>query len=159
MIQGLRGCNGVLAASAVLAVLGIGMAGCGGGGGQAGPTREEQILATIDKAGKVVPLGPDSDEVTGTEVKEEGDFQNTYEHHDAIANLENVAYLGLNDDLIWPGALVKGTHAHEFVFEPISMARGPITLSVSLEGSGSTGPLAVQVADPKLSTVRQGIAD
>jgi hypothetical protein len=87
------------------------------------------------------------------------DFRSTYEQHDAIASLENVVYLGLNDDLIWPGALVSGTNAHQFVFEPISIARGPITLSVSLEGSGSTGPLSVRVDDPKLSTVRQGIAD
>jgi Thiol-activated cytolysin len=157
MIQGIRRRRSVVAASTLLAALG--MAGCGGGAGDKGPSREEQILATIGKAGKVVPLGPDSDLVTNTEVKDEGDFRNTYEQHDAIANLENVVYLGLNDDLIWPGAMVKGTNAHQFVFEPISIARGPITLSVSLEGSGSTGPLAVQVADPKLSTVRQGIAD
>jgi thiol-activated cytolysin len=136
----------------------VGM-GCGGGGESGGgPSREEQILATVAAAGKVVPLGQDADNITASDTVEEGDYRVTYEQHDAIRNLENVVYLGLNDDLIWPGALVKGTHAHDFVFEPIAVARGPITLSVSLEGSGSGVPLSVKVDDPKLSTVRQGIS-
>jgi hypothetical protein len=143
-------------ACAVLAWTGCG--GGGGGGGDSGPTREEQILATVSAAGKVVPLGPDADRITASDTAEEGDYRVTYEQHDAIQNLENVVYLGLNDDLVWPGALVKGTHAHDFVFEPISVARGPITLSVSLEGAGSGAPLSVKIDDPKLSTVRQGIS-
>jgi hypothetical protein len=122
------------------------------------PDREQDILDAIEEAGMVVPLGPNSDVVTASETKVEGDYEKIYEQHDALANLENVAYFGLNDDLVWPGALVKGTHAHDFVFEPIAIPRGPITMSVSLEGSGSTGPLSIVVDDPKLSTVRDGIS-
>ena len=146
-------------AAVTLAAAAFLVAGCGGGGGDGGPTREQQILAAVAKAGKVVPVGPNSNQVTATETLVEGDFKNTYEKHDAVKNMENVVYFGLNDDLIWPGALVKGTRAHDFVFEPISVPRGPITLSASLEGSGSSGPLSARVDDPKLSTVRQGIAD
>lgn len=131
---------------------------CSSGGGDDGPSREERILEIVAAAGKVVPLGANSDEISASDTADEGDYRVTYEQHDAIRNLENVVYLGLNDDLIWPGALVKGTHAHDFVFEPISVARGPLTLSVSLEGSGSNVPLSITVADPRLSTVRQGIS-
>lgn len=133
--------------------------GCGGGGGGATTSREELIQQAVDAAGKVQPLGADQDTVTGTEVREEGDYQNTYEQHDAIANLEGVAYLGLNDDVIWPGSLVSGEHLHQFVYAPVTLPRGPMTLSVSLESAGGTGQLSLTVADPKLSTIRQGIRD
>jgi thiol-activated cytolysin len=132
--------------------------GGGGGGGDGGATREAEILEAVSRAGKVVPLGPELDRVIDAQTVDEGDYRVTYEQHDALRNLENVVYLGLNDDLIWPGALVKGTHAHDFVFEPVAVPRGPITLSVSLEGTGTSGPLSVTVADPRLSTVRQGIS-
>ncbi len=146
-----------LAIAAAWAVAGCG--GGGGGGGETGPTRVEQIRTAVEQAGKVAPLGPDTDTVTDTTVLEEGDYQNTYEQHDAIKNLEGVAYLGLNDDIIWPGSLVTGEHLHQFVYEPIIVPRGPITLSVSLESAGGTGQLSLEVTDPMLSTVRQGIQD
>jgi hypothetical protein len=71
-----------------------------------------------------------------------------------------VIYLGLNDDVIWPGSLVEGTQAHDFVYVPISVDRAPVTLSISLEGSPATGESLVQtVDDPRLSNIRQGISD
>ncbi len=119
-----------------------------------------EIRAVVSEAGKVVPLANEKDEITDTSTEDEGDFRYTYEKHDVVDNIDNVVYLGLNDDVIWPGSLVRGNEAHDFVYVPISVDRAPITLSISLEGSPATGQSITKVVeDPKLSTVRQGIAD
>jgi len=120
------------------------------------PGEIDQIL---EDAGKLAPLGAEQDEVIDTWSEEDGGYRYTYEVHDVVDNIEGVAFLGLNDDVIWPGALIRGNQAHQFVYVPITVARGPITLSVSLEGSSTGGDITRVVADPHLSTVRQGIAD
>lgn len=140
----------LLLAGAALAV-----GGCGGGGSP--PSREEQIVAAVNEAGKLVPLGPNRDSFTSSEPVLDGDYKKVTEVHDALRNLESVVYLGLNDDLVWPGALVKGTLAHQFVFEPISVPRGPLTLSMSLEGTG-TSALFRTVPEPSLSSVREAVS-
>jgi thiol-activated cytolysin len=118
------------------------------------------IRNIVIEAGKIIPAAAEKDEITSTETKEEGDYRNTYEKHDVVDNIDNVTYLGLNDDVIWPGSLVEGNKANDFVYVPISVDRAPVTLSVSLEGSPATGEsLTNTVADPKLSTIRQGISD
>jgi hypothetical protein len=125
-------------------------------------TLEEKaaIRDIVSEAGKIVPASADKDEIVGSETKEEGDYRNTYEKHDVVDNIDNVVYLGLNDDVIWPGSLVEGNKANDFVYLPISVDRAPITLSISLEGSPATGEsITHTVIDPKLSTVRQGISD
>ena len=125
-------------------------------------TAEEEaaIEEIVSEAGRVVPLSEEKDEIISSETEDEGDFRYTYEKHDVVDNIDSVVYLGLNDDVIWPGCLVEGTHAHDFVYVPISIDRAPVTLSVSLEGSPATGESIVNtVEDPKLSTIRQGIAD
>jgi hypothetical protein len=107
-----------------------------------------------------VPLSAEKDEIVSSEKKDEGDFRYTYEKHDVVDNIDNVVYLGLNDDVIWPGSLVEGNKAHDFVYVPISVERAPVTLSVSLEGSPATGGSITHVVDdPTLSSIRQGISD
>ena len=115
--------------------------------------------AIMDEAGLVVPLAPQSYDTYTTTEEEDGGFRYIHEQHDAIENLEGVAYLGLNDDVIWPGSMVKGDHAHEFVYVPITVPRGPVTLSVSMENSSIGGVLHQTVASPSLHSVRQGISD
>ena len=125
-------------------------------------TREEvaAIEEIADDAGKVVPLAEEKDEIIDSTTEDKGDFRYTYEKHDVVDNIDSVVYLGLNDDVIWPGSLVEGAHAHDFVYVPISVERAPVTLSISLEGSPATGGSLVQtVEDPKLSNIRQGISD
>jgi hypothetical protein len=111
-------------------------------------------------AGKVVPLAANRDEIVSTSTEDKGNTRYTYEKHDVVDNIDNIVYLGLNDDIIWPGSLVKGIQAHDFVYVPIPVDRAPVTLSISLEGSPATGKSITRVVqDPKLSTIRQGIAD
>jgi hypothetical protein len=110
-------------------------------------------------AGKVIPSAADKDVITDTSSVDEGDYRYVYETHDVVDNVESIAYLGLNDDLVWPGNIVKGDKIESFVYEPIIVPRAPITLSVSLETSTTGESITKSVADPKLSTVRQGISD
>lgn len=118
-----------------------------------------EIAQILEEAGLLAPLAEEQDEVTDTWTEESGGYRYTYEVHDVVDNIESIAFLGLNDDVIWPGSLIRGNQAHQFVYVPVTVARAPITLSVSLEGSSTSGDLTIVVADPRLSTVRQGISD
>ena len=121
--------------------------------------REAAIDAVLADAGKVVPLEMEKDEITQIDTTVQGNYRYINEKHDVVDNIESIVYLGLNDDVIWPGSLVKGDRAHDFVYEPISFPRAPVTLSISLESSTSGSSITKVVDDPKLSTVRQGMAD
>jgi hypothetical protein len=117
-----------------------------------------EVFADImTDAGKLEPTSAEKDVILETWAEEDQGFRYTYEKHDAVDNLENVTYLGLNDDVIWPGSLVRGEKAYSWVYEPIIVPRKPITLSLSLEGAGFG--VSRVVNDPRLSTVRAGIAD
>ncbi len=118
---------------------------------------DDDFDAILQEAGKVEPLGEEHDTIIETTTEEDNGFRYTYETHDAIENLESVVYLGMNDDIVWPGNLVKGDHAHEFVYEPIMAPRAPFTMSISLESSSIGGDLSEVVNNPSLSSVRQGI--
>jgi hypothetical protein len=119
------------------------------------PAFDEVLMA----AGKTEPIAPDKDEVTEVEKDTLNGHVYTYEKHDIVDNVESIVYLGLNDDIIWPGNLVKGEKANDFVYEPIVLLRAPITFSISLESSSVGESLSQTVDEPKLSTVRQGISD
>jgi len=121
------------------------------------------IKKIVVDAGRVEPLADHDDDVKTTlptAESNDGTTRYTYEKHDVVDNIDSIAYLGLNDDIIWPGSLVRGDKAQNFVYEPIAVDRAPITLSISLEGSSATGrSITQQVDNPKLSTIRQGISD
>ena len=121
--------------------------------------RGDEINQILADAGKVEPLDDEHDTVTDTTTEEDNGFRYTYETHDAVDNLESVVYLGLNDDIVWPGNMVRGDQAHQFVYEPIATRRGPFTMSISLESSSIGGDLSETVAEPNLHNVRQGISD
>jgi hypothetical protein len=123
------------------------------------PLTEADIMSILQDAGKVVPVADDKDEIIESSSEESGGYRYTYEKHDVVDNLESIVYLGLNDDVIWPGNMVKGDRAHDFIYEPISIDRAPVTLSISLESSSTGSSIVQTVDDPKLSTIRQGISD
>jgi len=120
---------------------------------------ESDVMDVLQNAGKVSPLAAEKDEITETSTEVSGGYKYTYEKHDVVDNIESIVYLGLNDDIIWPGNLVKGDRAHDFIYEPISVDRAPTTLSISIESSSTGSSIVQEVKDPKLSTVRQGISD
>jgi hypothetical protein len=118
------------------------------------------VAQVVEQAGKLQPLSADKDVVTDTQTHDEGAFRYVTESHDASKNIQEITYLGLNDDVVWTGNLIKGTKVHQFVYEPIiGVARNSVTLSINLEGSGSGTSITEVVSDPMLSTVRQGISN
>jgi len=125
------------------------------------PSADVEAIREIVRTAGQQPVPPEEKhQITEGESYEEGDYRYTEEKHDVVDNIDNITYLGLNDDIIWPGNLVRGDRANDFVYEPIAVDRAPITLSISLEGSPAVGSsITHRVDDPKLSTVRQGISD
>lgn len=120
----------------------------------------DDLWPIFDAASSLRPAMP----VNETDVvsdKEEGDYRYITEKHNVVENRESVLFLGMNDDVLFPGAIIEGTGIYDFVYRPIIAARTPITLSLSLEGVTTTGKsITTTVGDPsRLSNVRQGIND
>jgi hypothetical protein len=133
---------------------------CGGGGGGEDPAAWAASVNRIaSEAGSLQPLAADKNVVEQLgEQRRDANYKYVAEKHDVVDNIQSITYLGLNDNLIWPGSLIRGARAHDFIYDPIIVDRAPITLSISLEGSSCAGSSLVQtVADPKLSTIRDGI--
>lgn len=124
------------------------------------PATAEQLNAQVASAG-ITTVPEEKDETsTSTTLNDTQSTRTTQVTHDRVDNLDSITYLGLNDDIVWPGSLIRGDQINSFVYNPITIDRAPLTLSVSLEGSTNTGSdLTRTVADPKLSTVRQGISE
>ena len=124
------------------------------------PVDPSAVGQLVHQAGKIDPLSADRDNIIDTQTRDEGAFRYVTETHDAAKNIQEITYLGLNDDVVWPGNLIKGAKIHQFVYEPVvGVARNPVTLSINMEGSASGSRITRTIADPKLSTVRQGISD
>jgi hypothetical protein len=118
------------------------------------------VEEVIVQAGILEPLGPDKDEITDSQTLDEGGFRYVTEEHDAAKNIQEITYLGLNDDIVWPGNLIKGAKLHQFVYEPVvGVGRNPVTISINLENSGSGSIITQTIDRPQLSTIRQGIND
>jgi hypothetical protein len=121
------------------------------------PVPQSTIDAILESAGSLPTLGDARDDITST-ARSTATIAHL-QHHDAIENLENITCLGLNDDVIYPGSLVRGDLAYSYVYSPIVVPRAPITLSISLEGAGSGLDLDEVVDAPELASVRQGISN
>jgi len=123
------------------------------------PFSESDVIDVLEKAGKVYPLAADKDEIIGTTSEAAGAYRFTYVEHDVIENIQNIASLGMNEEAIWPGSLVKGNRFHDFIYPPISVERAPLTLSATLADS-SPGSSASQIIDnPTRSTISQGVSN
>ncbi len=114
----------------------------------------QKVNKVLSDAGKIVP-DPPKDVVTTSTTIAEDNFKYAYEKHDVSANIDSITYLGLNDDVIWPGAIVKGDKVRDFVYDPITLKRAPITVSISVPGEYNKET----VNEPKLSNIRDTIAN
>ena len=63
-----------------------------------------------------------------------------------------------DQEIFYPGALVKAKTVVDGSYLPIAAPRKPMTLSVSLQGKQGVNP-SVTVDNPKLSTVRTAVSD
>ena len=149
----------LLSLSAVVAVLTL--AGCSSDD-PAGPdpVPDSTIDAILAAAGSVPTLGDARDDSVDSENDLQGDYRYTYETHDAIENLENVTCLGLNDDVIWPGSLVRGDLAYNYVYEPIVVAAGADhAVDLARGRRQRRRPRRGRRRTRRSSTVRQGISN
>ena len=79
-------------------------------------------------------------------------FTKTYR---AAPGYDELLALDPTTDVIYPGALIQGSSIPTGEYIPITTSRDPITLSISLQNL--SGSPVVEIKDPKLSTVREGI--
>ena len=99
---------------------------------------------------------------TTNEVRGEvvGSYRTVTEVHDDSNNIQDITNLGLNDAVIYPGAIVKGDQIYTYVYNPITVPRAPVTLSISLLGDPDRPTVSEVVNNPaQLSSVRQGISN
>jgi thiol-activated cytolysin len=73
----------------------------------------------------------------------------------AAPGFDEMLALDPTTDVIYPGAMLLGSSIPTGEYIPINGNRAPITLSISLQNL--SGNPVIQVDDPKLSTVREGI--
>jgi Thiol-activated cytolysin len=136
----------------------------GGSGGTAPPSgewssQEKAAIASIaNNAGVVTPLAPDENTVETEETRDDT-YEYFIEKHHVVDNIDSIYYLGLNDDIIWPGSLLRGDTIHDFLYTPILTPRAPVWISVNLETVSCAGNLAKQVSDPNLHNMRNGVRE
>lgn len=121
-------------------------------------TQIAAIAAITNNAGKVTPKAQDTNTVEN-EKTTDTTYEYNIEKHHVVDNIDSVYYLGLNDDIIYPGSLVRGDTAHDFLYTPILIPRAPIWISVNLEAVDCAGNLAKLVNDPNLHNMRNGIRE
>jgi hypothetical protein len=118
------------------------------------------IKSIVTGSGILEKLGDDEDTTTTETVTQTIDGEDYWldvENHYKVQNQTDLLYLGSNDDVIWPGALIEGDQAHDFVYTPITIPRAPLMLSVNLENVSCAGELTQEVIDPNLANMREGI--
>ena len=76
-------------------------------------------------------------------------------HYKHAPGFSEMLALDPTTDVIFPGAILKGESISTGEYIPIVADRAPITLSASL--TNISGSPVVEITDPKLSTVREGV--
>jgi hypothetical protein len=122
------------------------------------PQQKSLISSIVNNAGKVTPLASDEN-TTENETTTDEVYEYFIEKHHIVDNIDSIYYLGLNDDIIWPGSLLRGDTIHDFLYTPIIIPRAPLWISVNLETVSCAGNLAKQVSDPNLHNMRNGVRE
>lgn len=95
------------------------------------------------------------EEVRDFELEKSEDYDVTYEKVTATGSYDDLCTMGVNNDILYPGALVDTSSDS---FRPITIKRAPITLSTNLESVlEQDAPISTVIESPSLSSVRQGI--
>ncbi len=88
-----------------------------------------------------------------------GDYEVTYKKVDATSSYEDIFAMGVNNDILWPGALVDiSTEA----YKKIDIPRSDLTISGNFEsaiGRTEGAELAQTVESPSLANVRTAIGN
>lgn len=84
-------------------------------------------------------------------------YECSVQEYEIAAELNEQLTLNPTSDILWPGAIIDGATIHTGGCVPIIADRKPLTISVSLVNIAGAKSKTVQ--DPKLSTMREAIAD
>jgi hypothetical protein len=84
-------------------------------------------------------------------------YECTAQRYEVTAEFDEQLTLNPTSDVLWPGAVVDGATIDTGGYVPIVADRDPLTISVSLVNIAGAQSRTVQ--DPKLSTVREAIAE
>ena len=91
------------------------------------------------------------------ELEKQEDYDVEYEKVRATGSYDDLCTMGVNDDILYPGAIVDMMNDS---YRPIYIDRAPITLSTNLETTpNQTAKIYSTVENPNLSSVRQGIRE
>ena len=109
-------------------------------------SQPEEISQPVEVEEKAVPPAQD---------EEDSALECYTNYFRAASGFDEMLALDPTTDVIFPGAILKGETIPTGEYVPIVADRAPITLSASL--TNINGSPVVEITDPKLSTVREGI--
>jgi thiol-activated cytolysin len=142
-------------------------ASCGGGGGDGssypydgGPEINKSIASTATLTQPAAfDERPDPTDVveTNTYSIDGRTYECREQRYEVAAEFNELVTLNPTTDVLWPGAIIDAATVATGDYVPIVAARKPITISVSLVNIAGAKSRTVQ--DPKLSTMREAIAD
>lgn len=114
------------------------------------------VMETFDQ-----PTELSSPEVLSQTTPEQDPMNAAYDcyttSYNAAPGFDELLALDPTSDVIFPGAMLEGNSIPTGEYIPINNDRAPITLSISLQNL--SGSPVIEVKDPKLSTVREGIKE
>ncbi|MFK7811733.1 MAG: thiol-activated cytolysin family protein [Maribacter sp.] len=106
----------------------------------------EEVSEPVEVEEKAIPPAKDTENPT---------LECYTNYYKASPGFDEMLALDPTTDVIFPGAILKGETIPTGEYVPIVADRAPITLSASL--TNISGSPVVEITDPKLSTVREGI--
>jgi thiol-activated cytolysin len=117
---------------------------------------EKELNAMLASMTPISSAFPPEQPATIQSTTEEKDTEYIYkiDYYTVAAGYDEQIVLNPQTDVIYPGALIKGESILDGSYVPIPAKRRPITISTSLTGSDK---VHMEVADPKLSTIRTAI--
>lgn len=121
-------------------------------------TSIDENLAALSHLDQVEPFterpvgeaGLDTYEVDGRT------YECSVQEYEVAAEFNEQITLNPTSDILWPGALIDGATIETGEYIPIITPRRPVTISISLE---NLDRVSATVENPKLSTMREAIAD
>lgn len=96
------------------------------------------------------------DDVRDIELELKDDYTVEYEQVTATSSYDNICTMGVNNDILYPGALVDMKNG---AFSPIAIARTPVKISANLETVQGIDAPIYTTAEASLSGVRTGIRE
>lgn len=109
-------------------------------------SQPEEVAQPVEVEDKAIPPAQD---------EENSSLECYTNYYKAAPGYDEMLALDPTTDVIFPGAVLKGETIPTGEYVPIVADRAPITLSASL--TNISGSPVVEISDPKLSTVRDGI--